>query len=83
MKPFRLAAIPTSAGGLAKDELEHLRSCDLQWPLHTEKVSIDWTSDEHNLLKKKPRVNPTDLEEFDLYVVVPSPLIGFLCAHTG
>lgn len=70
VKPFRLAELPaggsSSSSSSNSNELAELRSYDLQWPLVTPKVSIDWTSPDHNLIKKKPRVNPTDLEEFDM-----------------
>lgn len=56
-----LKELPASAPA----DIKALKEVDCEWPIETSAVSIDWKSDEKNLVKLKPRVDPTTKEEFD------------------
>jgi hypothetical protein len=43
----------------------HESKYDLDVQLETSPVTITWKDDEHNLIKKAPRVNPVDIEDDD------------------
>jgi hypothetical protein len=62
VKQFRLADIKSDSKDI---DIALMRSYDLSFPLTTSPVKIDWTSDDHNLIKKKPRVDPSSMEEFE------------------
>lgn len=46
-------------------DVSAFKEVDCDWPLQTSAVTIDWKSDDKNLVTKKPRVNPSEKEEFD------------------
>jgi hypothetical protein len=62
VKTFRLDDLPKESKDI---DVALFRSFDISFPLKGGVTAIDWTSDDHNLVKKKPRVNVEALEEFE------------------